>query len=60
MLRLLAVLLIVALGLALLAGGLDEFGRFGGYLPLVQYGPLLVLFVVGSFLTPGRKRRARR
>lgn len=59
MLRMIGILLGVALGLALLAGALDSFGRFGGYLPLVQYGPLLLLFLVGSFAGPLARPRAR-
>lgn len=55
-LAVIGIMMIVALGLSLLAAGLNDFARWGGYMPLLQIGPLLLLFVVGSLALPRRSR----
>jgi hypothetical protein len=50
---------LVVLGFAILAGVLDGEARWGGYLSALQYGPLLILFLLGSAVTPRSRRRSR-
>lgn len=50
-------LVAVVLGFALLGSGLGNPARWGGYQELLAYGPLLVLFCLGSFILPRRSRR---
>jgi hypothetical protein len=54
--RLGILLFVVAMGFALLAGALDDHGRWGGYLPVLHYGPLLLLFLAGSLVMPSGRR----
>jgi len=50
-------MVVIAIGFALLAGALDDHGRWGGYLPALHYGPLIVLFLAGSLVMPHGRRR---